>query len=136
MTPTHKLRYTQNSMRRSIAILLATVFSLLLMAPALISSSEATLPACCRQTGKHRCALRMAKASSSGPSFAAIAERCPNFPQSSSAVHRATVVPPVYQAIVAGIIRHPVICPQTEAGYRVSYFRSEQKRGPPHFSLS
>jgi hypothetical protein len=120
-------------MRCSIAILLALVFGGAPILPAFASSVESTLPACCRKTGKHRCMLRMG---SSDVSFAAIGEKCPYSPHATAAMHVETFTPTLSQAIFAGIVRHPSVSPQTEAGYRASHLRSKQKRGPPSFLLS
>jgi hypothetical protein len=123
-------------MRRSVAILLALVFNWMLIVPAFASSAESNLPACCRKNGKHHCMMRMQSSSGSGASLAAIDEKCPYFPQSTTATDVETFVPGISQAIFAGIVRHPALAPQTEAGYRASHLRSKQKRGPPSLVLS
>jgi hypothetical protein len=123
-------------MRRSLAIVLTLVFSSLLILPAFATSAESNLPACCRKNGKHHCMMRMGKSSASDAFLAAIGEKCPYFPHSTVAAHLETFTPALNQAIFAGIVRHPAVSPQTEAGYRASYLRSKQKRGPPTLILS
>jgi hypothetical protein len=123
-------------MRRSIAFVLALVFSWLLILPAFADSAESNLSVCCRKNGKHHCMMRMGSPSVSGASVAAIGEKCPYFPHSTVAGHVEAFTPTLSQAIFAGIVRHPVVSPQTEAGYRASHFRSRQKRGPPSLLLS
>jgi hypothetical protein len=123
-------------MRRSVATLLALVFSWMLVLPAFAVSAESNLPACCRNNGKHHCMKQMQPASGSGASLAAIGEKCPYFPRSTTAMHVETFAPGIGQAIFAGIVRHPAVSPQTEVGYRASHLRSKQKRGPPSLVLS
>jgi hypothetical protein len=124
-------------MRRSIAILLALVFSWMLILPAFARSAQANLLACCRKDGKHHCMLQMGGGSSaSGASLTVIGEKCPYFPHSTAAGHVETFTPAITEAIFARIVRHPTVSPQTEAGYRASHLRSKQKRGPPSFLLS
>jgi hypothetical protein len=125
------LRYIRFLMRRSAAILLALVFNWMLILPAFAGSAEFNLPACCRKNGNHHCVMRMQSSAGSDASFAAIGEKCPYFPQSTTATHVETFGPGISQAIFAGIVRHPALETQTEAGYRASHLRSKQKRGPP-----
>ncbi|HTU48910.1 MAG TPA: hypothetical protein VMF91_27860 [Bryobacteraceae bacterium] len=122
-------------MRRSIALVLAIVFSSLLVLPAFASSSESNLPACCRKSGKHHCMMNRREISAaSGPTLRNGAT-CPCFPRSTAANHGQAFAPPLSQAVFAGIVRHPAVQAQTEAGFRISYNRSRHKRGPP-FLLS
>ena len=67
-------------MRRALAILLVTVFSLPLIAPALASTpDDSQLPACCRRGGKHHCAMAMEMGII--PSrFHVVSEKCPYSP--------------------------------------------------------
>src|SRR4051794_32962004 len=116
------------SMRRSIAILIALVFSWMLILPAFAASAESGLPGCCRKNGKHHC-MRTQSPSESGDSWVAVGPKCPYLSQSTTASHIDTFAPGIGQAIFADIIRHPAVSPQTEAGYRASYLRSKQKRG-------
>jgi hypothetical protein len=123
-------------MRRSVAILLALVLNWVLVLPAFAGSAESNLPTCCRKNGKHHCMMRVQSPSGSGASFVAAGGKCPYFPLSTSATHIEKFAPGIGQAIFAGIVRHPALSPQTEAGYRASYLRSKQKRGPPSRVLS
>jgi len=124
-------------MRRSVAILLALAFSWMLILPVFAASAESHLPACCRKNGKHHCMMQMESPSASGgASFVAAGKKCPYFLNSTAATHVETFAPALSQAIFAGIVQHPAVSPQTEAGYRASYLRSRQKRGPPSFLLS
>jgi hypothetical protein len=122
-------------MRRSIAIALAMLFGWLLLVPAFAAAGESTVPPCCRRTGKHHCMARM-HSNTSEARVANVSAKCPYMPQATAAVHVEFSVPPNRQAIYAGLIGHPTVSPQTEAGYRVSHFRSRQKRGPPALFLS
>jgi hypothetical protein len=123
-------------MRRSVAILLALMFSWILILPAFAGSAESNLRACCRKDGKHHCMMHTENSSAYGASLVAVDEKCPHFPHSTAATHVETFTPALNQAVFAGIVRHATRPPQTEAGYRASHLRSKQKRGPPSFLLS
>jgi hypothetical protein len=129
------MRYTQAVMRRGIAIALSMLFGWLLLLPAFAAGGESTVPACCRRSGKHHCATRV-HSNSTDTSMVSINDKCPCVPQATVATHVEFSAPPIGRAIYAGLIGHPAVSPQTEAGYRVSHFRSRQKRGPPAPSLS
>ncbi len=129
-----EMRYTQAVMRRSIAIALTLLFGWLLLVPAFAAAAESGVAACCRRTGKHHCMARM-HSSSTEISVASLNSKCPCVPQATVAAHVEFSAPSNGQAIYAGLLGHPAISPQTEAGYRVSHFRSRQKRGPPALFL-
>ena len=60
-----------------------------------------------------------------------IAAKCPCCPHFTTASQVQSVPPGVGKAVFAGLVSHPAVCSQTEAGYRVSRSRSQHKRGPP-----
>lgn len=122
-------------MHRSVAIALATLFGWLLIVPAFATASQSTVPACCRKGGKHHCMARV-HSNSTQSSFVVLRDQCPCVPQATVATHVEFSAPSNGQAIYAGMVSHPALSPQTEAGYRVSHFRARQKRGPPAFFLS
>jgi len=119
-------------MRRGLAVVLATVVSLLLILPAFLGTGEAALPACCRKAGKHHC---MQASESTAVSFSAIREKCPAYPHSSLFAKLQLFNASRRQTVVAGLVTNPSLASQAEAGYRISHFRSRQKRGPPAFSF-
>lgn len=130
-----RMRYTHAVMRRSIAIALTMLFGWLLLVPAFAAAGESIVPACCRRSGKHHCMSRM----NSNPAESVVVsvnDKCPCVPQATVASHVEFSAPATGRAIYAGLVGHPAVSPQTEAGYRVSHFRSRQKRGPPAFFLS
>ena len=119
-------------MRRALAVVLLTIFSLPLIAPVLASTSDdAQLPACCRRGGKHHCAMTMEM--TGVPSrFKVVSEKCPYSPFG----HAPFVVPHPFAAaaIAASANNAPgpaAILRAAEAGYRISADRTRQKRGPP-----
>jgi hypothetical protein len=120
-------------MRRLLALFLLAVFSFPLIAPAIPADAESKLPACCRRHGKHHCAMMMDDAASTtGVSVGSVEPRCPLYPNSpSSPAGQYVAVLRSSGAIFGAIVSHPAIQLQTQAGYRVSFSRSRQKRGPP-----
>ena len=132
------MRYTRAVMRRSIAILLAMLFSWMLVLPVFAGSVTSNLPACCRKGGKHHCAMGTTGASSEAATnertVSSIGVKCPCFPRSLATGHGSGDAPLNEAAIFAGLVQHPAGSPQSEAGYRISFDRARQKRGPP-FSL-
>jgi hypothetical protein len=117
-------------MRRGIAIALTLLFGWLLVVPAFAAAGEPTVPACCRRSGKHHCMTR-AHGNSAEISVVSLRDKCPCVPQATAASHVEFSAPSNGQAIYAGLLAHPALAPQAEAGYRVSHFRARQKRGPP-----
>jgi hypothetical protein len=125
-------------MRRVAAILLVSLFSFSLIAPALFADAQSNLPACCRRDGKHHCGMLaqdmadMAEAPPSGPAVDALHAKCPFFPNGRA------VVPSPEGALLAAsqpgrvsIVRRIVVPARAVAGYRISFNTSHQKRGPP-----
>jgi len=122
--------------RRVLSISMLLLFSFSLISPLIGSDAvEANLPACCRRGGKHHCALLSESLSKQGKSIGIIAEECPFTPAVPAVAHFSAIVPPIGDAVFAGLISHPAIHPQTAAKYRISFDRSRQKRGPPSLIL-
>ena len=126
------VKSTMLTMRRAPAVLLIGLFSLWLISPALIASSEeSNLPACCRRDGRHHCAMDTVRSDSSGPAMQGT--RCSFFP-----VAQAVCTNPIV-SLLAGIslvtldnlASQPACHSQIESLYRSSFNRSDQKRGPP-----
>jgi len=120
-------------MRRAFAILLMVAFSLPLIAPALaFAPDESQLPACCRRNGAHHCAMMADISVNASRKITTISGRCPCPP----ITHLALMLPHALStqhnsASVAWITSQPAIIREAEAGYRISFHRSRQKRGPP-----
>jgi hypothetical protein len=125
-------------MRRVASALLLLVFSLPLMAPAILSAfasapDDSGLPACCRRDGKHHCAMSMAMGNIP-PRFRTASEKCPFSPFS----HPQLMVPQVFalntaQAAIGLASGAEAVVREAEAGYRISADRTRHKRGPPTF---
>jgi hypothetical protein len=123
-------------MRRLLASALVLAFFSPLIAPAFTASVRAAdLPACCRRQGKHHCMMyRMAMGQAPWP-YRTVQDKCPYSPFAQLAIlifhgyfsHEAPAA-----AIHAAL--HAARIPQAEAGYRISFFRSRQKRGPPRLA--
>jgi hypothetical protein len=119
-------------MRRVLASFLLAVFSFPLIAPAIFADVQSNLPECCRRTGKHHCAMTMDEAPSTGVSFRSVQPRCPLYSGAlSTPAGEYVAILKRSGAIVGALVSHPAIQLQVEAGYRVSFNRSSQKRGPP-----
>jgi hypothetical protein len=119
-------------MRRALASFLLAVFSFPLIAPAIFADTESQLPECCRRVGKHRCAMTMDESPSDGVSLRSMQPRCPLYRGAlSTPAGRYAAILKTSGAIFGAIVSHAAIQLQVEAGYRVSFSRSSQKRGPP-----
>ncbi len=115
-------------MRRCIAILFVLTFSWLLILPALAFTTAASdVPACCRKNGKHHCQMKVT------PGFAGLSEKCPYGSHNTLAVPNITFHTSPRQSSSSYLVSRPTLSAQAEAGYRVSYYRAKQKRGPPSF---
>jgi hypothetical protein len=114
--------------RRFPAILLVAIFGFSVIGPALFVDRSENLPACCRREGQHRCA----KIDKSGTGLKAVGLRCAEFPKAGAfLVHFETALPGGSQLVFGALLRHPAVVAQAAAGYRISFSRSRQKRGPP-----
>jgi hypothetical protein len=117
-------------MRRALAILLTCVLGLPLFASALALGGQSQLPICCRRAGAHHC-MEMAGMDAASNAAPAVRMTCPAFPRMAAQAHTG-----VWSFDGAGsvstsiVVRHNVVG-QVEAGYRISFGRARQKRGPP-----
>lgn len=120
-------------MRRVLSTVLLLLFSLPLISPvlAVVTGSDANLPACCRRSGAHRCMKKMQPTESSSPSLSSIPQHCPAYPAAVTPVRHGDLSFPAASLIFAEIVSHPTRKLQTEARARVALDRSRQKRGPP-----
>lgn len=121
-------------MRRGLAIALSLLFGWLLLLPA-FAAPASSVPACCKRNGKHHCSTRM-HAASNEVGLVSINEKCPCVPQATVAAQFEFYAPASAGVFCAGLVGEPALSAQAEAGYRVSHFRSRQKRGPPAAFLS
>ena len=130
-------------LRRLLSILLLAGCFLPMLAPLLAygHSNDLLLPACCRRTGKHRCALTMGETSRPAVVDAALrwtapVEQCPYSPASlvSNPFHeKLAAMPP--SGFYAAMRSHPGHATQPECRRSTAQDRSSRKRGPP-FLLS
>jgi len=119
-------------MRRVLAWLLLAVFSFPLIAPAMFADAESQLPECCRRGGKHHCAMAMDEAAPApGVTLRSVRQRCPLYSGALSAPGEYAAVLKSAGAVFGALVSHPATQLQVEAGYRISFSRSAQKRGPP-----
>jgi hypothetical protein len=115
-------------MRRLPAILLIAIFGFSVIGPVLVVDVSGNLPACCRRDGKHHCA----SIETSDAGLRAAGPRCAEFPKSGAfPLHPGTALPGSSQLVFGAILQYPAVIAQAAAGYRISFSRSRQKRGPP-----
>lgn len=112
--------------------MLLLVFSGPLFAPLLTASpDESALPPCCRRNGKHHCAMAGMMMGMAWP-YRVVTEKCPYSPFAALAL----MAPHAFaggagQAFTTHSALEASPAAQAEAGYRISFHRSRQKRGPP-----
>jgi hypothetical protein len=102
----------------SIAMLLLLAFPL--VAPALL---------CCRKGGMHHC---MSAPVEGAPMLRAA---CPAMQHAPVTAHAEGWMAGARQATAVAAVVEPLKIGQVEAGYRISFLRSRNKRGPPAASL-
>jgi hypothetical protein len=117
-------------MRRLLSMLLMAVLGLPLVASAFGGARAMQLPACCRRGGAHHC-MEMADMGSAANDKPALRMTCPAFPRGA-----ASVATGVWSLVAVGtasgeLVTQPAVVGQVEAGYRISFGRARQKRGPP-----
>jgi hypothetical protein len=132
-------------LRKVAAFVLLAVFGLpfLLSSAALGQDPEAGLPACCRRTGAHHCAMAMGERaqmaaaqeaqSSSELRWRIKAQSCPYCPSTPVSAHPDPFSTPAQIRLIAVAFgSQPAVIAQTESRWRIARDRSRQKRGPPH----
>jgi hypothetical protein len=112
-------------MQRAVATILFVLFSWMLAISAFASPADASMPACCRKKGQHKCGMETHTDSVS------LASKCPCSAYGAATMHIDGFAPSPAEIFYAGVASHPAGSPQTDANYRISSLRSHQKRGPP-----
>ena len=119
-------------MRRALASLLLVLFTSPVIEPLLRAETAPSLPACCRLKGKHHCSLPSAQESSTDPGFKAVQPKCCYYPMAMSVSGQWMIALPSHlQAVHNSVVCDYATLAWAEAGRRVSFSRSRQKRGPP-----
>jgi len=121
--------------RRLLSIALILVLGLPLFSSIFEAQAQLSrLPACCRRNGGHHC-MEMAgmgqaatKAASNQPTVRAV---CPCLPRSTASVESAAWSHSGARQASTRLDTQPAVIGQVEAGYRISFHRARQKRGPP-----
>ncbi len=120
-------------MRRALAMLLVIGFGLPLIAPAFASGpDEASLPACCRRNGAHHCSMAGMTTVNVPSHDRSVSAKCPYAPWAGPVL----MLPHAFgahtrSAAEAATAGPAAIIGEAESGYRISFHRARQKRGPP-----
>ncbi|MEI9978595.1 MAG: hypothetical protein WDN23_06265 [Edaphobacter sp.] len=122
------------------SVLLLIVSLLLPLAPLAFGFSEnidASLPACCRTHGKHKCAVRMlghaeqqSEQISSSPRLAQVTEKCPYTPRVAASTHSNSLWNQPQESIQFDIENNRTAIRIT-SNHSHSIGRANPKRGPP-----
>ena len=117
------MRWNECTVRRLISMLLLLLVGLPLTTPlfALGATARTGVPACCRRSGQHHCAMG---AEESGRADRQGAMHAPAGPLDVFTVSHAG-------ALYAAVVSHPASVTQSECKWRMARDRSRQKRGPP-----
>ena len=123
-------------MQRTIAMLLATFFSLLLMLPLFVPAQASIVPECCRKSGKHQCVMHANLAEhAAGSGISSVGARCPYNVHGMFSSNGHAGTPILTASVCVGLIAQLTDAAEAAAGYRISRHRSDQKRGPPNSIL-
>ncbi len=101
-----------------------------LCASALGLGTQAQLPLCCRRGGVHHC-MEMAGMDAASNAAPSLRMTCPAFPRMTAQAHTGVWSFDAADAATAAVTVQPAAIGQVEAGYRISFGRARQKRGPP-----
>jgi hypothetical protein len=134
-TPMRSRTGTMAVMHRICALLLLSVTSFLLAAPAIGPDAETHLPPCCRAKGKHRCALEHARTGQRGIHgipFAVVGTRCPMFPKTGAvATGPQAFLPRASEFRASAVVTRSAIHKGAEVRFRFPFDGTCPKRGPP-----
>ncbi len=127
------------TLRRFVAMLLLAVFGLpvALSSLAVGQGTEAGLPACCRRTGSHHCAMSFGERSAAGkaavyPGWKAPVVQCPYGPAGPALSAHAYPLLPAAVSVPFGHVSGPAaIVRRAECSRRLANERARGKRGPP-----
>jgi hypothetical protein len=121
-------------MRRVLSMFLLLFVALPLVAPALGQTTQQRLLLCCRKGGAHHCIASATTADGlPAPTFSG---HCSAIPKPAVTSHATDGITGANLHISASSPISSLRVRQVEAGYRISFLRSRQKRGPPAFVLS
>ena len=128
------LRYREHKMRRILSCFLLLFLTLPLVAPAVGQTAQQRLLLCCRKGGAHHC-LTSATTEDGFPA-PTLRGHCPAVPNPAVSGHASGWIAASDRLSSVASDVTPLRVRQVEAGYRISFLRSRQKRGPPAFVLS
>ncbi|HEY4381241.1 MAG TPA: hypothetical protein VGN01_12900 [Acidobacteriaceae bacterium] len=122
-------------LRRMLAISLMIAFGSPLLLPlfAATADPEASLPACCRTHGAHRCAMmHRPVVGSEGPAFQA--PPCAEYPAATTPVRTASASLSTPQQFAVEPVRTPALAVLSLRAARLFVLSANLNRGPPHHS--
>jgi hypothetical protein len=138
-----KPQISREGMRRLCALflLLLSVGPWLLVFSSSDAITEASLPACCRARGKHKCFMRLTReggtASTSGePATSQVSERCPYNPTWTTTAHNEPFGQPAMNVSERGLGVAASLIAITTRPCTSFLLRANCKRGPPSPALS
>lgn len=121
-------------MRRILSIFLLLFLTLPLVSPAIGQTAQQRLMLCCRKGGAHHCVTSATTEDGlPAPTFRA---HCPAILNLAVSGHASSWIAPGNQFSGVASNVTPLRVRQVEAGFRISFYLSRQKRGPPTFALS
>jgi hypothetical protein len=118
--------------RRLSSLAIILVLLLPLAAPALADSIAANIPICCRAHGVHKCMMHPADTSGSPK----VGAHCPMQNQQAAPGHAVDWLAGRESLDHAETPVSAMRVRQVEAGFRISFCRYRQKRGPPSVQIS
>lgn len=128
------------AIRKFPALMMLALIGLPLATPLFASSrsSDATMPACCRLSGKHNCAGKIAGDSNAtdAPRLNSVADPCPAYSQAFTPGSSGLAEPLVSVFSFASDLNKSCRSVRTDSMLRITCDRSSLKRGPPSSRLS
>lgn len=129
-----------HAMRKFPALMMLVLIGLPLTTPLFASSrsSDATMPVCCRLSGKHHCAGKIAGDSNAtdAPRLNSVADPCPAYSQAFTPGSSGLAEPRVSVFSFASDLNKSCRSVPTDSMWHIPYDRSSLKRGPPCSRLS
>ena len=122
-------------MRRALASLLLSLFTIPVIVPIVRASAVPSLHACCRLSGAHHCSMASGASTTQESRSDSVRPKCPYYgPMVGVPLGSNAAIGENLHALHASMANDPAAPAQTVALHRAAFNRTRRTRGPPTLS--